>query len=105
MHRTWATALLLLVGALAAAGQTRKEHRDYVPDKKTAERIADAVLVGQYGEERVNAQRPLLVDGSNKDYWVVQVSGGQDARPVKGGGPAVWINKHSGCLDVMEHMK
>ena len=36
-------------------------------------------------------QGPLLVDGSNKQYWIVQVSGGQKALPTKGGGPAVWI--------------
>jgi len=34
-------------------------HPDYVPDEKTAERIAEAVLVAQFGQERVNAQLPL----------------------------------------------
>ena len=28
-----------------------------------------------------------------------------DGMPEIGGGPAVWINKHSGCVRVMEHMK
>jgi hypothetical protein len=76
-----------------------------VPNEKTAERIAEAVLMAQFGEQEVRAQLPLLVDGSNKQYWVVQVSGGKDAPLIKGGGPAVWIDKHSGCLKVMEHMK
>lgn len=103
--------VLLLVGGLAVAGQTRKEqrnkdHRDYVPDETTALRIAEAVLAAKYGEEGgSSAHHPLLVDGSNKEYWVVQESGAEDRIPQKGGGPAVWINKHSGCLQVMEHMK
>jgi hypothetical protein len=103
MLRKWAG--LLLLSTLALASDTSKEHRNYVPDAKTAERIAEAVLVARYGEERIRAQSPLLVDGSNKDYWIVQVSGGRDATLVKGGGPAVWVNRHSGCLRVMDYMK
>jgi len=103
MRWTWVS--ILLFSAIAFSANSRSEHRDYVPDKETAQRIAEAVLVGQYGEEQIRAQSPLLVDSSNKQYWIVQVSGGQKALPGKGGGPAVWINKHSGCLQVMEHMK
>ena len=80
-------------------------HKDYVPDKKTAERIGEAVLIGQYGDERVNAERPLLVDDSNKDYWIVQMAPRKNGMPEISGGPAVWINKHSGCVQVMEYMK
>ncbi len=96
---------VLLLTALAAAGNTRKEHKDYVPDEKTAEHIADAVLVAQYGEDLMRGQRPLIVDRSNKDYWIVQGSPRENGMPRIGGGPAVWINKHSGCMTVMEHMK
>jgi hypothetical protein len=103
MRRIWVSVLLL--SNLTLASDPHPAHRDYVPDKKTARRIAEAVLVGQYGEEQIRTQSPLLVDGSNKQYWIVQVSGGEDASIVKGGGPAVWIDKHSGCLKVMEHMK
>ena len=56
MHRIFVTVLLL--AAVAFAKSAPKEHRDYVPDVKTAERIADAVLVAEYGEERIAAQRP-----------------------------------------------
>jgi hypothetical protein len=45
MYRTWTIAFLLTT--LAVAGQDRKTHKDYVPDKKTAERIGEAVLIGQ----------------------------------------------------------
>jgi hypothetical protein len=98
-------AIVLLLGTVALAKDSRHEHSDYVPNQKTAEHIAEAVLVAQYGEQQIKAQSPLLVDGSNKEYWIVQVSGGPGARLTKGGGPAVWINKHSGCLSVMDHMK
>ena len=103
MRRTW--TIVFLLTTLAVAGQDRKTHKDYVPDKKTAERIGEAVLIGQYGDERVNAERPLLVDDSNKDYWIVQMAPRKNGMPEIGGGPAVWISKHSGCVKVMEHMK
>jgi hypothetical protein len=92
----------VLLSAFAIANAAEKKHKDYVPDEKTAERIADAALVAHYGEDTVKAVRPLLVDGSNKDFWIVEVS---SKKPMLGGGPAVWINKHSGCLDVMDHMR
>jgi hypothetical protein len=100
MHRMW--AIVLLLSTFVVAADTRKEHRDYVPDKKTAERIAQAVLEAQYGEELIAAKSLLLVDESNKDYWIVQVSDADPNEvPKKGGGPAVWINRYSGCLRVM----
>jgi hypothetical protein len=94
-----------MLNALTFAKDTHSDHRDYVPDKKTAERIAAAVLEAQFGEEKIKAQSPLLVDESNKDFWIVQVSGGKGAMLMKGGGPAVWINRHSGCMKVMAYMK
>jgi hypothetical protein len=104
MRRLWVMAFLLSPFALAAG--TVKDHRDYVPDEKTAERIAEAILVGQYGQGRVNAQLPLHVDGSNPTYWIVQGSVRVEGIPPKGGGFAVWINRHSGCIgNVVEHMK
>jgi hypothetical protein len=30
---------------------------------------------------------------------------GREEPGTKGGGPAVWINKHTRCMKVMEHMK
>ncbi len=96
-------ALLFLVGVFIAAGQTPKKQQDYVPDENTAKRIAEAVLIAQFGEERVKAQLPLRASNSYGDIWLVQ--GTEPGPPHKGGGIAVMINKHSGCLKVMEHMK
>jgi hypothetical protein len=99
------TAILFLAPFATATG-TVKAHRDYVPDEKTAARLAEAILVGQYGEERVKAQLPLHANGSNKAYWIVQGHAHQNGIPNKGGGFAVWINRHSGCIgNVVEHMK
>jgi hypothetical protein len=103
MRHAWFIVLVTTVLAIASDGT--KEHRDYVPDQKTAEKIAEAVLVAQYGEQRVTVQLPLLIDGSNSEYWIVQVAPRTNGMPSIGGGPAVWINKHSGCLKVMDHMK
>lgn len=86
-------------------GARPEDAQGLLPDKKTAELIGEAVLIGQYGDERVNAERPLLVDDSNKDYWIVQMAPRKYGMPEIGGGPAVWINKHSGCVKVMDHMK
>ena len=76
-----------------------------MPDRKTAERIAEAVLEAQFGEERIKTPGPLLVDESNNDFWIVQVSGGKKAMPTPGAGPAVGINRHSGCMQGMAYMK
>lgn len=105
MFRIWTTVLLLfLAGVLVAAGQAPKKHRDYVPDEKTAVQIADAVFIAQFGEERVKAQLPLQASNSYGDVWIVW--GQEPGAPRKGGGMAVWINKHSGCIvNVLEHTK
>jgi hypothetical protein len=104
MRRT--LALVLLLALLTAAKAAPKGHPDYVPDERTAERVAEAILVAQYGEERVNAQLPLHAAGSYKDYWIVQGHVHEKEIPSKGGGFAVWINKHSGCIEnVVDHMK
>lgn len=99
--------LVILIVSITAAQEARKEHPDYVPDQRTAERIAEAILVGQFGEKRISAQLPLLVDGSNKSYWIVQGRANGDEVPsFGGGGYAVWIDKHSGCIKmVVESMK
>jgi hypothetical protein len=103
MFRIWA-AVLLLAGAFIAAGQTPTKHRDYVPDEKTAVRIAEAVLIAQFGEERVKAQLPLRGSNSYGDNWIVQ--GAEPGPPHKGGGMAVMIDRHSGrIVSVLEHMK
>jgi hypothetical protein len=98
--------VLFLIASITTAQEARKRHPDYVPDERTASRIAEAILIGQYGQERVQAQLPLLVDGSNKQYWIVEGRNRSNEVPSFGGGYAVWIDKHSGCIRlVAEAMK
>lgn len=102
MFRT--TIILLLLVAVTVGEETTKKHTDYVPDEKTALRIAEAVLSAKYGEERVKAQAPLKASSGLGGLWIVQ--GTDPGSPGKGGGIAVMINKHSGCIiNVLEHMK
>jgi hypothetical protein len=46
------SASILLLSIAAASAKSQNHHRDYVPDEKTALRIAESVLVGLFGEER-----------------------------------------------------
>ncbi len=97
---------VLLVTMVAFGKDSARHHPDYVPDEKTAERIADAVLVAAFGQERVTAQLPLRVASMSKDAWLVQATVlDKEGRHQVGGGFAVWVNKHSGCVSVIERMK
>ena len=105
MHRRCG---LLLLSTMVAAGQntrTTRPHPDYVPDEKTAEHIAEAVLVAQFGQERVDAQLPLRARIGGNDWLVQGILKDKEGRIPVGGNFAVWINKHDGCLKVIERMK
>ena len=105
MRRTIGAVLLFTIVATIAASAKDSAHPrpNYVPDEKTAERIAEAVLVSQFGQERVGAQLPLRAVSTSKDLWLVQGTVHEPHGP--GGNFGVWIDKHSGCLKVMEQMK
>ena len=95
--------LLLTVAAFGQSSRKPRPHPDYVPNEKTAERIAEAVLVAQFGQERVNAQLPLVARSTDKDYWLVE--GTIRDIVATGGNFGVWVNKHTASVQVMEHMK
>ncbi|HKO05569.1 MAG TPA: NTF2 fold immunity protein [Candidatus Acidoferrales bacterium] len=99
--------LTLLLAIVAFAQKLPSAHPDYVPDETTAKKIAEAVMIGQYGEERVKAQLPLLVASRGKSKWVVQGRVvDKEGRPQVGGGFGVLLDKHNGCvLEVVENMK
>jgi NTF2 fold immunity protein len=99
MRRTFAAVLLFTIVALGKV----QPHPDYVPDEKTAERIAEAILLSQFGQERVGGQLPLRAVSTSKALWLVQGASHDPHGP--GGNFGVWINKHSGCVSVIEHMK
>lgn len=97
-------ALLFSNAVFGQAIEKTRPHPDYVPDEKTAEAIGQAVLIARFGEDNVKAQLPLRVVRSSGGFWIVQ---GNPAGPMRsGGGMAVWINEHSGCIEnVLTHMK
>jgi hypothetical protein len=107
MKSLYGAMMALLFGG-AALGQTPpslRSHPDHVPDEKTAKVIGEAVLIARFGQKNVDAQRPLIaIHSSVGDYWMVQ--GGATGMQRIGGGMAVWINQHSGCIEgVFTHMK
>ena len=95
--------LLLTMVAFGKSPPKAPSHPDYVPDEKTAVRIAEAVLIAQFGQGRVNAQLPLHAVSTSKNAWLVQ--GTLHGLHGPGGNFGVWVNKHTGCVTVMEHMK
>ena len=99
-----ATMLLFSALALGQAAEGKRFHGDYVPDEKTAVNIGYAVLVSHFGEASVKAQLPLRAYKSVGGFWIVQ--GGPNPPDRTGGGMAIWINAHSGCIEnIFAHMK
>jgi hypothetical protein len=78
----WRGALLLilisitvLAGGLSvmksvAATHSHVPKNGFVPDKETAIRVAEAILVPIYGEKQVAAERPFSADLKG-DVWIV----------------------------------
>lgn len=101
----FAVTMVLAFLLCPVGGGAREPHPDYVPDERTAIRIAEAVLVARFGEQPVSVHLPLHASALANDSWLVQGSATrQPAGP--GGNYGVWISKHSGCIQsVIERMK
>jgi len=104
---TAAILLLGLFGVVLTGKNSGAVHPDYVPDERTATKIAEAVLIAQFGEDRVKAQLPLHAHTFRKGVWMVEGNVLLDSQgnPQVGGNFGVWIKKYDGCLSVIEHMK
>jgi NTF2 fold immunity protein len=101
-----AVLLIFVTFAFTNDAGESSTHPDYVPDEVTAEQIAKAVLVAQFGQERVMAQLPLHTVSISKDQWLVQGAlKDKEGRTQVGGGFGVWVNKHTGCVSVVERTK
>ena len=106
VRRAVGVVLLFTMVAFGKDSGKALPHPDYVPDEKTAERIAEAVLIAQFGQERVSAQLPLHTESISKDQWLVEGAlKDKEGRTQVGGGFGVWVNKHAGCVSVIERMK
>jgi hypothetical protein len=68
--KTWAVLACTVLVASELLGQGYKPASGYVPDSKTAVKIAEAVLAPIYGEKQIESERPFtatLKDG----VWTV----------------------------------
>lgn len=64
------TALFCLLLSAATFGQDAAQKKEYVPDSKTALRVAEAVLVPVYGQNKIESQRPFTAVLGH-DVWTV----------------------------------
>ena len=104
--------LVFLLGWLApvAIAQSLPPKSGYVPDSKTATRIAEAVLAPVYGEEKINAERPFnaeLKDGTWTVTGTLHCSDGHGGATAScaGGTATVKIAKADGRVLFMIHYK
>ena len=109
--------IFVIIGTLAMCfssyllltGKSAQEHSyvpkaGFVPDEKTAERVAEAVLVPIYGEEQVKSERPFSAKLNEKgDMWTVY--GTLPAQFNKGGVATVEIAKADGRIVRVTHGK
>ncbi|SRR6266498_1424815 len=99
-------AAILIMNSLGVEKHSFKPAEGYVPDKKTAIRIAEAVLTPIYGEELVRKERPYTATLTN-DVWFVEgtLRKGILGAPVSGGVAEVEISKKDGCVLRVSHGK
>jgi NTF2 fold immunity protein len=99
-----------LISLLAAMAQNvdagYRPKAGFVPDEKTAIKIAEAVLVPVFGDAQVNFERPFKARLLENE-WAVE---GSLPRPdgtnnIVGGVAEVRIDKESGCIKSLRHSK
>ncbi len=111
-----ATVNTLAGGARRASSQTLKEIQGmnawtkqgrsyippngFVPDTKTALRVAEAILIAVYGEEEIAKQRPFKIALVDNEVWLVW--GTLDQRYLGGTG-VIKISKRTGKVLFLSH--
>jgi hypothetical protein len=91
-------------------GQDLKPNRGFVPDSRTAVKIAEAVLIPVYGEEKIEAEKPFnaeLKDGVWTVNGTLRCSDGHGGTTTDcvGGTASVKIAKADGRIMFMIHYK
>jgi NTF2 fold immunity protein of polymorphic toxin system component len=104
----WAIPLCALL-SLSAFGQGYKPKSGYVPDAKTAVKIAEAVLIPVYGEKKIESERPFTA-ALNNEVWTATGTfrcpdgrEGAAAMGCRGGVASVRIAKDDARILSMEH--
>ena len=93
---------VLLVGLLvlpAASQHSYQPKNGFVPDEKTAIRIAEAVLTAIYGEKQIKSEEPFSAKLRN-GVWTVE---GTIAEGVEGGVAIIKISKANGTIISVTH--
>ncbi len=102
--------LLILLAAFQCVPAQQKPQRlafyPAVPDEATAVRIAEAVLIPKFGEERVYSERPFVARLSG-DVWTVDgtIHPSSPGLIVKGGPAHVQISRDDGRTIMLTHEK
>jgi hypothetical protein len=82
-----------------ASQQHYRPKNGFVPDEKTAIRIAEAVLTSIYGEKQIKSEEPFSAKLHN-GVWTVE---GTIAEGVEGGVAIIKISKAHGTIISVTH--
>lgn len=95
------TVLLVGLLVLPAASQQHsyRPENGFVPDEKTAIRIAEAVLTAIYGEKQIKSEEPFSAK-LHSGVWTVE---GTIAAGVEGGVAIIKISKTNGTIISVTH--
>jgi len=85
--------------SLFAEAETFKPKDGFIPDEKTAIRVAEAVLSPIYGEDKIISERPFTAK-LNKDVWTVT---GHLREGLLGGVAEIRISKTTGKIISVTH--
>lgn len=96
-----ALALVVTIPIHGAPKSVYKPKEGYVPDARTASRIAEAILIPIYGEEQIKSELPLAASLKG-DIWTVT---GSLPPGMAGGVAEVQISKKTGEILGVIHGK
>jgi hypothetical protein len=104
LPRIAGSALMICLVALVAFGGTEHSYQPaagFVPDKSTAIRIGEAVLIPIYTQAEVESQRPFSAELTGNVWHVT----GYLPAGIDGGVAEVWISKRDGRILRVTHGK
>ena len=88
------------VSAWMKGGKSYVPPNGYVPDKKTALRVAEAILTAVYGEQKVASERPLKISLVEDGAWLIW---GTLDRRYLGGTAVIKLSKQTGRVLFLSH--
>lgn len=101
IHHVLLTMLLVGLFVLPTASQQHsyRPKDGFVPDEKTAIRVAEAVLTPIYGEKQIKSEEPFSAK-LHSGTWIVS---GTIAEGVEGGVAEIKISKRDGTVISVTH--